>query len=157
MQDMFGRTNLQLGHERDDLIKDLLAQISDVPLEPYVNPASEKYVFSIRPEGYKQMFHVTIEFPTRNIDREAVLRPKDDVSRSFERENAAFQSLLPTLLQDRPGKFVAVLNGQIIDEDADEFALAARLERTHRSQFVLIRQVSLNTTEDYLESPEVDE
>ena len=157
MQDIFGRVNLQLGRERDDPIKDLLAQTSVVPPKSYVNPASEKYVFSIRPEGYEQTLRVTIEFPTRNIDKEAALQPKDDVSRCFEREAAAFQALLPTLLQDRPGKFVAVLNAQIVDEDDDEFALAARLERTHRSQFVLVRQISLNTTEDYLESPEVDE
>ena len=42
---------------------------------------------------------------------------------AFERESAAFHRLLPTLLQTRPGLFVAVYGGQVIDEDADEFAL----------------------------------
>jgi hypothetical protein len=75
--------------------------------------------------------------------------------RDFERENAAFQGLLPRLLQDRPGTFVAIRNGGIIDEDMDEMELARRLETKHRNAFVLVRQVTpKNGGEDHLESPE---
>jgi hypothetical protein len=75
-------------------------------------------------------------------------------SESFERESCAFDRLLPTLLDTRPGLFVAVYGGQVIDEDADEFALARRIERTHRSEFVLVRQVSHDCLEHHLQSPE---
>jgi len=80
-----------------------------------------------------------------------------DYHEEFQRETSAFDALLPGLLESSlAGAFVAVSGGQVIDKDEDEFALAARVERTHRDRFVLIRQVSQRTTQDFLESPEVD-
>lgn len=79
---------------------------------------------------------------------------EDPTDEAFERESHAFDRLLPKLLQTRPGLFVAIYEGQIIDEDGDEFALARRIERTHRSEFVLIRQVSRNFVDHLLQSPE---
>jgi hypothetical protein len=80
---------------------------------------------------------------------------QDPRLRDYEKEDMAFQRLLPQLLRDRPGKFVAIRNGEIIDEDMDEIGLARRLQREHRNEFVLVRQVTSKTgSEDYLESPE---
>ena len=75
---------------------------------------------------------------------------------AFLRELKAFERLLPHLLPAREGLCVAIHGGQIIDEDLDEFALAERIERTHRSQFVLIRRVSRHVMEEHLESPETE-
>jgi hypothetical protein len=79
-----------------------------------------------------------------------------DYQEEFERETSAFDALLPGLLGTLAGAFVAVSGGQVIDKDEDEFTLAARVERTHRDRFVLIRRVSQRMTQDFLESPEVD-
>lgn len=79
-----------------------------------------------------------------------------DHQEEFQREMSAFDSLLPDLLRSHPGVFVAVFEGQVIDKDEDEFVLAERVERTHRDRFVLIRRVSQEMTQDFLESPEVD-
>ena len=76
------------------------------------------------------------------------------IDEAFERESAAFHRLLPTLLQTRLGLFVAVYGGKVIDDDADEFALARRIERSHRSEFVLVRQVADDHVDHLLQSPE---
>lgn len=74
---------------------------------------------------------------------------------TFEREAAAFDRMLPELLGTKSGKFVAVRDGQVIDVDDDEFALARRIEQGYRGTFVLIRQVLANQPGgDRLESPE---
>jgi len=72
----------------------------------------------------------------------------------FLREAQAFEALLPTLLKTRPGRFVAVYKGEVIDEDEDEFELAERIETSHRSDFVLVRRVSLGEAGDQMVSPE---
>ena len=77
-------------------------------------------------------------------------------SDSFHRELAAFESLLPALAGSRAHRFVAVHNGQVIDEDGDEFALAERIERGYRGEFVLIRRVSGDRAQDHLDSPELE-
>jgi hypothetical protein len=116
----------------------------------------ERYVFSIAPHGYEEPINIPIEVPSRNIDRESVPPPKESTLQGFRREFDAFQRLLPGLLNTQLGRFVAVHNGQIIDEDEDEFALAERVERAHRSEFVLIRQVLQDLPEEHLNSPEIE-
>lgn len=75
----------------------------------------------------------------------------------LEREAAALERMLPELLATRAGEYVAVRGGRVIDHDADEFALARRVEGEHRSNFVLIRKVSRDVPqEDRLESPEAE-
>ena len=73
----------------------------------------------------------------------------------FERETAAFERMLPEMLATKERRFVAILDGQIIDEDEDQFALAFRMERDYRDKFVLIRQVLPGEEPvDHLSSPE---
>jgi hypothetical protein len=45
----------------------------------------------------------------------------------WEREYGAFRRLLPQLLQTQSGKYVAVHEERVIDTDADEMALIARV------------------------------
>lgn len=75
----------------------------------------------------------------------------------FDRELTAFQNLLPTLLQNKPGVFVAVYQGDVIDEDVDELALARRMERSYRGEFVLIRRIMRDCLDHLLPSPELDD
>jgi hypothetical protein len=77
--------------------------------------------------------------------------------RELRREAAALERTLPELLATHAGEYVAVHAGRVIDHDADEFALARRVEREHRSNSVLIRKVSQDCPqEDRLESPEAE-
>ena len=78
----------------------------------------------------------------------------ESAKQEFARDSLAFAALLPELLRTRPGLFVAVYQGQVIDEDEDEFALARRMEVSHRRDFVLIRRVCEEEEEDNMLSPE---
>jgi hypothetical protein len=44
-----------------------------------------------------------------------------------EREYQAFLRLLPELLPTHRGRYVAIHNGQVLDEDADDIALVRRV------------------------------
>lgn len=80
----------------------------------------------------------------------------DSLEQDFLRESRAFKTLLPGLLETRPGRFVAVYKGEVIDEDEDEFELARRIEVSHRSEFVLVRRVCEDEPEDCMQTPEAD-
>jgi hypothetical protein len=45
----------------------------------------------------------------------------------WEQERAAFRRLLPTLLSTFRGRYVAIHEGQVIDSDEDQIALALRV------------------------------
>lgn len=116
----------------------------------------EKYVFSFLPPGQGQPFRVTFEVPYAAIDQEAQHPRRDPYEEAFRREMSAFERMLPGLLRTHEGLYVAVLDENIIDDDTDELALAARLEQSHRNEFVLVRKVSSQKVQDYMESPEVE-
>ena len=56
-------------------------------------------------------------------------------------ETAAFERMLPELLKNSAGKFVAMRDGKVIDSDADQFNLARRIDVNWPDGFVLIREV----------------
>ena len=58
-------------------------------------------------------------------EREAKTRPEPD--EAFERERAAFERLKPELLKTHRGKFVAVVNEQVVDMDTDRVKLVLRV------------------------------
>jgi hypothetical protein len=117
----------------------------------YVHPGSVRYVISKRITGYVTPLRISVEMP---VDKLIASLPAAGES-AFDREKAAFDRMLAALLASHSGKFVAVQGGQVIDMDDDEFALAQRIERDHRGEFVLIRQVlPSQADEDFLESPE---
>jgi hypothetical protein len=53
--------------------------------------------------------------------------PSDDKA-AFEREKAAFERLLPQLLQQYPGKCVAIVDEQVVEVGDDKLAV---LDRVH--------------------------
>lgn len=67
--------------------------------------------------------------------------PEDPYYPAFEREAAAFNQMLPQLLAQFPGEFVAVYGQRVIDRDVDELSLARRVGRKHPGEFVLINRV----------------
>ena len=150
-----GRPILQSELEKRN--EDALSSLGAGRGAPSVYPSRtrERYVLSIVRPGHEEPLRLTVGFPVRSIDKEAQPTAMDVSQQDFLRESEAFERVLPSLLQTRAGRFVAVLNGQIIDEDEEEFALAERMERDHRSEFVLIRRVSRDAIEDHFESPEV--
>jgi hypothetical protein len=125
----------------------------------YKRPGYVKYRLTCNLPGFDRPVLLSIEMPLQrsidvDIDEERLLLPKT-ASSEFEREDAAFEQMLPELLASKSGRFVALLHGQIIDEDADEFALATRIQASYRGVFVLIRQVTRHrVTKRYFESPE---
>jgi len=139
-------------------LRQLLTRLDEEsrPSAYYGGSSLETYVFAFEPEGYENPFRVILEIPRKSIDEEAGPTRRDPAEQAFLRESGAFDRLLPNLLQTRAGLFVAVSHGQVIDEDADEFALARRIEQTHRSEFVLIRRVCTDVIEHHFESPEVE-
>lgn len=129
----------------------------------YGDSGRDVYVLTFTPRGYDRAVRVSVEIPApgedsasvpKRIDREVAPTPRDPAVTAFLREDKAFERMLPNLLNTCPGRFVAVMNEQVIDEDADEFALGERIQRSHRGEFVLIRRIERQRPEDYLESPE---
>jgi len=117
--------------------------------------ASGKYVFSILPKGPEYPEGVTFGFRgTRSIDEESEPAMRDALVCAFQREQTAFQLFLPLLLKTHLGMYVALADGNLVDEDGDEIRLARRIEQGYRNRFVLIRQVCQEDTEDQLPSPE---
>jgi uncharacterized protein DUF5678 len=59
----------------------------------------------------------------------------------FAAERQAFWSLHSQLLEKYEGKYVAILNGKVVDSDADKRALAQRLYREFGYQPVYVQLV----------------
>jgi hypothetical protein len=76
------------------------------------------------------------------ISAERVEEWNESMRANVERELAAFRRLLPRLLAKRKGWFVAVSGRRVVDEDKDEFALAARVTRRFKDRFVLVQEVT---------------
>lgn len=68
----------------------------------------------------------------------------------------AFRRALPGLLQTERGRFVAVSRGQVVDCDADEYALVERVSREHPGQKVLIQRVTEELDEVHIDTPELE-
>ncbi|MCE7982580.1 MAG: hypothetical protein DYG89_15455 [Caldilinea sp. CFX5] len=60
---------------------------------------------------------------------------------AMEHEIAAYEAMHAELWAKYPDQFVAIYAGQVIDVDADEWQLLARLEVSHPDDVVLVRQV----------------
>jgi hypothetical protein len=74
----------------------------------------------------------------------------------FEREVAAYDALWPELLKTHKGKWVAIYQGQLVDEDDDRQALSVRIHaRYGYDEPVLITQV-LETRHRVVDIPGID-
>ena len=83
-----------------------------------------------------------------NIEKQSDSVEQDPSYADFLREEAAFERLLPELLSTIPGRYMAMLDGKVIDQDKNEFTLAERISGRCLERFVLIRRVS-REPEDY--------
>lgn len=57
------------------------------------------------------------------------------------REAEAYQRLHPTLVQQLLGYYVAIYQGQVVDQDLNEDALLERRRRNYANKVVLVRRV----------------
>lgn len=66
---------------------------------------------------------------------------RESVRNNVQHELAAFQEMLPKLLVDHAGEFVALSDGKLLDQDKDEFVLAKRVSRKFPGKFVFIQEI----------------
>ena len=90
-----------------------------------------------------------------------VLEPKSggaqgDADAKFACERQAFWAMHAQLLSIYEGKYVAVLNGQVVDSDVDERALVQRVYQKFGCQPMYVQLVTLGSLPVYrLMSPQV--
>jgi hypothetical protein len=61
---------------------------------------------------------------------------------AMQREEVAFQTMLPQLLARYENEYVAVYQGEVIDHDPDQGNLVRRLDQTHPNAVVLVKKVT---------------
>lgn len=61
---------------------------------------------------------------------------------AMEQEQAAYHRMLPDLLRQYKGQYVAVYRSEVIDHDRDQTALVVRLDQTHPDDIVLVKLVT---------------
>jgi hypothetical protein len=92
------------------------------------------------PEGSEVYVVVTGErVPSTTEPGDLYVSPERSV---MEQERAAFQAMLPQLLTQFEGQYVALHQGQVVDHDADRAALVIRLDQTHPDAVVLVKRVT---------------
>lgn len=92
------------------------------------------------PVGTTEQFTITadddtefLEIPRFHVSPE---RPQ------MQKEEAAFEQMLPTLLANYLGEYVAIYQQQLVDHDEDEIALVERVHATYPNAVILVKQVS---------------
>jgi len=63
------------------------------------------------------------------------------IRREREREKNAFRRLHAALREQYLGQYVAIYGGELVDHDANQAALVARIDKKYPDSFVLIRPV----------------
>ena len=88
--------------------------------------------------------------------QEAV-EPAEDTEAAVQREMEAFVSLHPTLKAQYLGRYVAVLDGRLIDHDADQAALYRRISARYPGRFVWLSPVEEEPLATFhVRSPRID-
>ncbi len=76
---------------------------------------------------------------------------------AMAKEKAAYQTLHAKLLANHKGKFVAIHQGKLVDQDEDQTTLLLRIRQHYPEQIVLITQVLPEADEVYtLRSPRLE-
>ena len=89
------------------------------------------------------------EPPETLIERAVRQFLRAEVQRAIHREAETFRARHAELLDKYPGRYVAMVQGQVIDDDLDQIALLARMEDAYPDTPVLIAQVSPEPEETY--------
>ncbi|MBI3077709.1 MAG: hypothetical protein HYY85_12130 [Deltaproteobacteria bacterium] len=71
----------------------------------------------------------------------AEMTPSGGGFSQLDQEVQAFDRLLPELLRDHPGQYVAILEGQVLDTDADYEVLVTRFYKKYGKVVACIRKV----------------
>lgn len=74
---------------------------------------------------------------------------RSEADRILAREMDAFRTLHSSLLQQFPKEYVAIHRGELIDHDADQYALYLRVDETYPDEIILIKQVNPSIEEVY--------
>jgi hypothetical protein len=83
---------------------------------------------------------------------------RDEARRMMQQESDAFRRMHTDLLARYPNEYVAIHQGQLVDHDADQLALLARIEDRYPDIPVLIRQVLPEPDEKFtFRSPRLDD
>lgn len=80
-------------------------------------------------------------------DSDLFVIPPAEKDEAVEREKEAYIRLHPKLKQTHLGKYVAIYNGRLIDEDDDYGALFERIDSLYPDNFVWLSQVKDATIE----------
>lgn len=62
---------------------------------------------------------------------------------ALQKEVAAYQIMHPHLCTHHAGEWVAIYAGKLLDHDAEETALMARLNAQHPTKLILVRRVDM--------------
>ena len=73
----------------------------------------------------------------------------------LRRETEAYERMKPALLNTHKGKFVAILNGELVDSDEDEGELADRVYEQYGYRTILITEVEDTPKVYHMGGPEV--
>jgi hypothetical protein len=92
------------------------------------------------PEGSEVYIVVTREgVPSTAEPGDLYVSPKRSV---MEQEQAAFQAMLPHLLNQYEDQYVTICQGQLVDHGADRVTLVMRLDQTHPDEVALVKRVT---------------
>lgn len=88
-------------------------------------------------------------------EREQARAWQAEQQRILERERTAFERLKPELLKTHPGKWVAIVDGQLVDSDDDEDALVQRVYAKYGHRTIFVEEVRETPRVYEFPSPEV--
>lgn len=88
-------------------------------------------------------------------EREQAQAWQAEQQRILERERAVFERLRPELLKTHAGKWVAIVDGELVDSDDDEEALVQRVYAQYGYRTMLVEEVRETPRIYEFSSPEV--
>lgn len=88
-------------------------------------------------------------------EREQAQAWQTEQQRILERERAVFERLKPELLKTHAGKWVAIVDGELVDSDDDEDALVQRVYAKYGYRTILVEEVREMPRIYEFSSPEV--
>ena len=104
----------------------------------------------------RQFLAISAPDSTLEVQTESLSDAERDTSKAFARESEAFYRLLPSLLSEKKGLFVALRNCAVVDQDADEMELCQRVCIQYPDDYVLVRKVDRDEPPDvFISSPHV--
>lgn len=97
----------------------------------------------------REMAAQTGESPETLVERVVRQFLRTQMQQAIHREADAFQTQHAELRARYPGRYVAMYQGKVVDDDSDQIALLARMENRYPDRPVLISQVLPEPEEIY--------